>query len=217
MSAPRPAARAHRCAAALPAAEFGHLPGKLVALGRGHGTGPWKIRWGLASPGFDRENGTRTGAPARTETTTLSDRGTEPGIGAGKGMGTTRGGTGTGEGIETGTGERIGTEGGTETPTRTDTGTQAVAQVSKEVGKSLAKAGRGTQPRDRPGTQLGDRPGRQPHPLGPGLGKPRSLPPRGRRTSVAMHHKGEGTAGDTGPCDHGQGQSALPWLPRKPI
>ena len=141
-----------------------------VAPGWGRGTGPWKIRRGLASPVPDRESGTQTGTPVRTETSTPSDSGTDTGTGAGRETGASAG-TGTGTG------------GGTGTPATTDTGSKTFARVNKEFGKSPARAGHGTDPASRPGTQ--------PRPPGPRLGKPRSRRSRGRSASGTVTRQGE--------------------------
>lgn len=168
-----------------PAPGLGHLPGKLVvdcrprvAPGRGHRTEPWKIRRGLASPVSDRESGTQTGTPARTETANPSDSGTDTGTGAERETGASAG-TGTGTG------------GGTETPATTDTGSRTFARVNKEFGKSPARAGHGTDPAGRPGTQ--------PRPPGPRLGKPRSRRSRGRSASGTVTWQVNTLQGDTCP------------------
>ncbi|XP_017917728.1 PREDICTED: MARVEL domain-containing protein 3 isoform X1 [Capra hircus] len=158
-----------------PAPKLGHLPSKLVdcgprvAPGRGRATGPWNRRRGLASPGPGRESGTQTGIPARNETATPRDSGTEPGTGTGKEM-EAGGGTGTGTGRGTGNLARTGPGPGT------------IAAASKEFGKTPARVGRETDPRGRPGTR--------PRPPGPRRGKPRSRRPCGRTASDVEDQQG---------------------------
>ena len=165
-----------------PAPRLGHLPSKLVDCcprvvpGRGRETEPWNRRRGLASPGPGRENGTQTGIPARNETATPRDRGTEPGTGIGRE-------TGAGGGTGTGTGR------GTGNLARTGPGPGTIAAANKEFGKTPVRVGRGMDPGDRPGTR--------PRPPGPRRGKPRSRRPCGRRASGAEDQKGE--AGRRGP------------------
>lgn len=160
----------------LPAPKLGHLPSKLVdccprvAPGRGRATKPWNRRRGLASPGPGRESATQTGIPARNETATPRDSGTEPGTGTGRE-------TGAGGGTGTGTGR------GTGNLARTGPGPGTIAAANKEFGKTPARVGRGTDPGGRPGTR--------PRPPGPRRWKPRSHRPCGRRASDAEDPKGE--------------------------
>lgn len=166
----------------LPAPKLGHLPSKLVdccprvAPGRGRATKPWNRRRGLASPGPGRESATQTGIPARNETATPRDSGTEPGTGTGRE-------TGAGGGTGTGTGR------GTGNLARTGPGPGTIAAANKEFGKTPARVGRGTDPGGRPGTR--------PRPPGPRRWKPRSHRPCGRRASDAEDPKVNPLQGDT--------------------